>query len=45
MAKIYYEAVKSGKRTLESVPKRWRDVVAAMLAADNDAASDDGGES
>ena len=34
MAKIYYEAVKAGKRTLESVPKRWRDAVSAMLAAD-----------
>ncbi|WP_294379481.1 CD1375 family protein [uncultured Senegalimassilia sp.] len=34
MAKIYYEAVKSGKRTLDSVPKRWRDAVAAMLEAD-----------
>lgn len=34
MAKIYYEAVKSGKRTLESVPKRWRGAVAAMLEAD-----------
>ena len=34
MAKIYYEAVKSGKRTLESVPKRWRDAVASMLEAD-----------
>ena len=34
MAKIYYEAVKSGKRTLESVPRRWRDAVAAMLEAD-----------
>lgn len=34
MAKIYYEAVKSGKRTLGSVPKRWRDAVAAMLEAD-----------
>lgn len=33
MAKIYYEAVKGGKRTLESVPKRWRDAVAAMLEA------------
>jgi hypothetical protein len=33
VAKIYYEAVKSGKRTLESVPKRWRDAVAAMLGA------------
>lgn len=34
MAKIYYEAVKSGKRALDSVPKRWRDTVAAMLEAD-----------
>ena len=34
MAKIYYEAVKSGKRTLDSVPKRWRGAVAAMLEAD-----------
>jgi hypothetical protein len=34
MAKIYYEAVKSGKRALDSVPKRWRDAVAAMLEAD-----------
>ena len=31
MAKIYYEAVKSGKRTIESVPKRWRDQVQALL--------------
>lgn len=34
MAKIYYEVVKSGKRALDSVPKRWRDAVAAMLEAD-----------
>lgn len=34
MAKIYYEAVKSGKRALDSVPKRWRGGVAAMLEAD-----------
>ena len=34
MAKIYYEAVKSGKRTLESVPKRWREAVVAMLEED-----------
>lgn len=35
MAKIYYEAVKSGKRTIESVPKRWRDQVQALINADN----------
>ena len=31
MAKLYYEAVKSGKRTLDSVPLRWRDAVVKML--------------
>lgn len=36
MAKIYYEAVKAGKRTLESVPKRWRERVRAMLEADGE---------
>lgn len=33
MAKIYFEAVTEGKRTLESDPKRWRAAVAAMLEA------------
>lgn len=36
MAKLYYKLVKTGKRTLESVPERWRDEVAAMLAADEE---------
>ena len=31
MAKLYYEAVKNGSRTLDSVPKRWRDAVAALI--------------
>lgn len=31
MAKIYFEAVKEGKRTLESVPKRWRAAVQKMI--------------
>lgn len=31
MAKIYYEAVKEGKRTLESVPKLWRAAVQKMI--------------
>lgn len=35
MAKLYYEAVKSGKRTLESVPNRWREAVATLLDQDN----------
>lgn len=34
MAKIYYRAVKAGKRTLESVPERWREAVKALLDAD-----------
>lgn len=34
MAKLYYEAVRAGKRTADSVPKRWRDEVARMLEAD-----------
>ncbi len=36
MAKLYYEAVKAGKRTLESVPKRWRAEVEKMLEAEAD---------
>lgn len=31
MAKLYYEAVRDGKRTLESVPQRWRGAVAKLL--------------
>ncbi len=34
MAKIYYNAVKAGRRTLESVPERWRAQVATLLEAD-----------
>jgi|GEM_PF-239672 len=36
MAKIYYRAIKAGKRTLESVPERWRDEVKKLLDADED---------
>lgn len=36
LAKIYYRAVKSGKRTLEGVPDRWRDEVRQMLEADGE---------
>lgn len=42
MAKIYYRAIKSGKRTLESVPERWRDDVRKMLAADKADAGSEG---
>ena len=34
MAKIYCKAVKAGKRTLDSVPERWRDEVKKLLDAD-----------
>ena len=33
MAKIYLRLVLDGVRTLESVPERWRQEVADMLAA------------
>ena len=36
MAKLYYEAVKAGKRTIESVPKRWRAEVEKLLEAEAD---------
>lgn len=32
MAKIYAKLVREGKRTLESVPSRWRDAVEKLLA-------------
>lgn len=35
MAKIYYEAVMDGRRTVESVPKLWRVAVQKMI--DNNA--------
>ena len=31
MAKIYYEAVMDGRRTVESVPKLWRAAVQKMI--------------
>lgn len=31
MAKIYYESVMDGKRTVESVPKLWRAAVQKMI--------------
>lgn len=41
MAKLYYEMVKAGKRTLDSVPKRWHEAVEEMLEADKAAAGED----
>lgn len=36
MARIYYRAVKAGKRTLDEVPERWRGEVRELLEADGD---------
>lgn len=33
MVKIYYRLVVAGERTLDSVPERWRQEVADLLAA------------
>ena len=33
MAKIYYRLVLAGERTIDSVPERWRQEVADLLAA------------
>ena len=32
MAKIYVRKIKSGDMTIDQVPPRWRDMVAALLA-------------
>jgi hypothetical protein len=34
MAKIYYDLIRKGLRTIEDVPLRWRDEVQALLDAD-----------
>lgn len=39
MAKVYYDLIKLGLRTVESVPMLWRNQVIALLEADS------GGES
>ena len=36
MAKLYYRRIKEGRMTLEEVPARWRDAVAALLAEDEE---------
>lgn len=36
MAKMYYKLIKSGKRTLEDVPVKWRNEVQKMLEAENE---------
>lgn len=34
MAKIYYDLIKAGHRTIEQVPMMWRAEVQALLDAD-----------
>ena len=35
MAKLYYNLIKKGLKTIEDVPMAWRDAVQALLDADN----------
>lgn len=35
MAKIYYDLIRHGIKTLEDVPEKWRDEVRRMLDEDN----------
>lgn len=34
MAKIYYDLIKKGKKTIDDVPARWRAEVQRMLGED-----------
>ena len=36
MAKLYYNLIKAGKKTLDDVPLKWRDEVRKMLEAENE---------
>ena len=36
MAKLYYNLIKAGKKTLDDVPLRWREEVKKMLEAENE---------
>lgn len=35
MAKIYYDLIKAGKKTIDDVPMKWREEVRRMLDEDN----------
>lgn len=37
MAKICYDLIKSGLKTIEDVPKRWKDAVQALIDNDTEA--------
>lgn len=36
MAKLYYNLIKAGKKTLDDVPLKWREEVKKMLEAENE---------
>lgn len=36
MAKIYYNLIKAGKKTIDDVPLKWRDEVREMLEGINE---------
>ncbi len=36
MAKLYYNLIKAGKKTLDDVPLKWREEVRKMLEAENE---------
>jgi hypothetical protein len=38
MAKIYYDLIRKGLRTIDDVPLRWRDEVQELLDADTGSA-------
>ena len=40
MAKVYYDLIKAGLRTIDDVPARWRDDVQMMLEADTQGSAD-----
>lgn len=35
MAKIYYDLIKEGLKTIDDVPQKWKDAVQKLLDADN----------
>ena len=36
MAKIYYNLIKAGKKTIDDVPLKWREEVRKMLEGENE---------
>ena len=36
MAKLYYDLIKAGKKTIDDVPLKWRDEVREMLEGANE---------